>query len=230
VTTTTAAQTRLFVPLAASAYEWFSSGAKHWEVRRRKGIFAHGVYPGRRVELRRGYSDVRSAIWGTISAVVNAGSVDDMLGSVPYKEVVPHAHDLREAAGIVSEILRIEEHESADLVAFRIEMDSPNAVPTIIPFAPDYRALVESGKKTSTVRLNNRNYEPGPARLVFGGAGEIPAILIAVDRRRASSLNDADAQRDGFNSRDELDEAIRRHYPSYDGTGWINILKFRVIQ
>jgi hypothetical protein len=89
---------------------------------------------------------------------------------------------------------------------------------------------VESGKKTSTVRLNNRSYELGPALLVFGGAGEIPAILIAVDRRRASSLNDADAQRDGFKSKDELDEAIRRHYPSYDGTGWISILKFRVIR
>jgi ASCH domain len=57
------AGSRLFVPLATDPYQWFLSGQKRWEVRRQRGAFSlHHVTQGRRVELRRGYSDYDSAV------------------------------------------------------------------------------------------------------------------------------------------------------------------------
>lgn len=55
---------RLFVPLTAEAFGWWRSGKKRWDVRRHAPRWAWCVWLGRRVELRRGYSE--PSLWGSI--------------------------------------------------------------------------------------------------------------------------------------------------------------------
>jgi len=219
---------RLFVPLSSLPFQWFVSGTKRWEVRRRRGVFANGVTPGRRVELRRGYSDVRSSLWGTVTEVVESAGLRELLETVPYHELGAAEMDGPAAEARISEILSVNADESVDLIAFRIELDPPDTPPTLVRFHPRYWSAVESGMKTTTVRVNDHNYEPGPAVLAVG-ANELPATVMAVHRCPAASLTEADAQRDGFDSLEELQRALRDHYPSFNGTESVSILEFKVI-
>lgn len=68
-TETDTPQDRLFVPLKTEHYLAFESGEKDVELRGYGNQFNDDtVYPGRRVELRRGYS-TDDSLWGTIEEV-----------------------------------------------------------------------------------------------------------------------------------------------------------------
>ncbi|WP_316196913.1 hypothetical protein [Bradyrhizobium sp. SZCCHNS3053] len=98
---------RLFVPLAASPFNWFQSGQKKWELRRfgRQYTPKH-VRVGRRVELRKGYKGPES-IWGEVLDVVEANGLDDFFNKVDFKEVIPVASTREDAVQIASDILRV---------------------------------------------------------------------------------------------------------------------------
>jgi hypothetical protein len=86
---------RLFVPLAAFCWEQFGLG-KTVEVRCRRGQWLpKHVRVGRRVELRRGYSGPSK--WGTIIKVAEATSVHDLMCKMPWRKMMPYAHNSAEA-------------------------------------------------------------------------------------------------------------------------------------
>lgn len=114
---------RLFVPLASLAYSWFASGDKQWEVRRLgRGFSLNHVRVGRRVELRRGYSTPDS-IWGTISQVVTAESLEDLYQKINFAEAIPSAVDVGEAIVQTGLILRTDPREPLGIIAFRVMLD-----------------------------------------------------------------------------------------------------------
>ncbi len=78
---------RLFVPLKTGPFEWFESGEKRFELRRygRRWTDKH-VYPGREVELRKGYSG--KSIWGSIGKVI-VGDLDKIFFEVDFKLINP---------------------------------------------------------------------------------------------------------------------------------------------
>lgn len=87
---------RLFVPLTAESFGWWKSGRKRWEVRRPARRWTRDMNPGRRVELRRGYSG--PSLWGTLTgmsidaplrqlALFGLAPGDVALGSVSWDEV-----------------------------------------------------------------------------------------------------------------------------------------------
>src|SRR5947208_15927460 len=100
--------TRLFVPLNSEPFQWFRSGKKRWELRRigRQFSLAH-VRLGRDVELRRGYSDAATAIWGTIARVVTASSLEEFFERVPFSQVVPSARSQAQAVKKSATILGV---------------------------------------------------------------------------------------------------------------------------
>lgn len=115
---------RLFVPLSSEPYAWFEEGSKKWEVRRYGSRFTERyVVPGRRVELRRGYSSAQNALWGTIREVVWAEGLSDLFAKVPYAQVLPTANNVAEAIDLVSGILTIDPTSLYPLLAFRVELD-----------------------------------------------------------------------------------------------------------
>ena len=114
---------RLFVPLAAEPFRWFHSGKKVWELRKlgRQFTPAH-VRLGREVELRRGYSDSGSAIWGEIVDVLEAASLTEFFQIVSWRTVLPESESLDEAIEQASRILNIEDIEDTPVLGFRIEL------------------------------------------------------------------------------------------------------------
>ena len=84
---TTAGQDRLFVPLTAEAFGWWSRG-KRREVRvyGKRWNECH-IHPGRLVELRRGYSG--PSLWGRIGRVMICAFEDLSDNGVPMIEVAP---------------------------------------------------------------------------------------------------------------------------------------------
>lgn len=113
---------RLFVPLASAPFDWFRSGRKKWELRRlgRQYTTSH-VRPGRTVELRRGYSDPSASLWGRISEVKEAASIEDFFLLVPWRTVLPESGCLEDAIADARRILNVGE-EGSPVLGFRIEL------------------------------------------------------------------------------------------------------------
>jgi hypothetical protein len=219
---------RLFVPLATVSYEWWLSGKKRWEIRRARGAFAvDKLAIGRRVELRRGYQDAESALWGTVTGVESAESLEALLWRVPALEVIPDAVDTQGAIARASEILAVSPRERTLFVAFRIDVDDSDVRPTRIKFSPKYLQLVMDGRKTATVRRGQQTIPPGPAILGFGSKGELAAAVTAVTWTSTQSLDDADALRDGFANRKELLAALVGHYPDLRLNEPVTIVEFK---
>lgn len=222
--TTANSPRRLFVPLSAEPFEWFSSGAKSWEVRRNKGAFRVDLLAeGRRVELRRGYTG--KSLWGTLAEAVVASDVADLFGRISFKAAVPTATSALGAGAFVETLLG----QDSELVAFRVELDPADADTTEIRFDPTFLESVDSGKKTTTVRAGHRSYNAGPLILRFGETAR-DAVLLQCRFTTLGALTENDAQTDGFQSVRELITALLRYYPDLIETSPITIVEFRCRQ
>lgn len=87
---------RLFVPLSTRAFNWFKMG-KQWEVRILKGQYnPRNIFPGRIVELRRGYNTTDS-LWGQIVDVKIFENSDELLRTLDFQLIIPQAKNSTEA-------------------------------------------------------------------------------------------------------------------------------------
>lgn len=109
---------RLFVPLKTEWYRAFESGEKDVELRGYGDRFnMETVRPGRRVELRRGYS-TDDSLWGTIEHVSH----------VEHLVNIPHLMDhTRIAPGTTPDEFVTQAHDLLDgyttYVAFAVRLD-----------------------------------------------------------------------------------------------------------
>lgn len=114
---------RLFVPLATDPFLWFCSGRKKWELRKKGRQYTpKQVRPGRDVELRRGYADRDTALWGEIIDVIEADSVEAFFRSVPWSAVLPESGSLDEAISDARRILNIAEGEATPVLGFKVAL------------------------------------------------------------------------------------------------------------
>ena len=217
--------TRLFVPLASDPFEWFLSGAKQWEVRAHKRQYTtRHVYPGRRVELRRGYSDPNASIWGCVAEVIIAKSIRRVFDQIEYEHVIPIATNKDEAISMVSHILNVGPDELSDVMAFRVERDSSL---TELPIDSCYIDKVLSGIKSTTIRKGLRKFSLGPAALKTTNV-TVPIIIRDVRYTTVANLAEVDAIADGFTNLSELQLALKRHYPEIVSTDWVSVITLRV--
>jgi uncharacterized protein YqfB (UPF0267 family) len=156
-----------------------------------------------------------------------AETLDELFHIVPPIEVVPDAIDMEDAIATASQILQVDPLERSSFVAFRVDIDTPDAQMARISFSPRYRQLVMAGKKTTTVRRGQRSIRPGPALLCFGDQSELAGVVTAITSTTVRSLDDADALRDGFANRQELLAALRQHYPDLTIGEPVTILEFK---
>jgi len=176
------------------------------------------LVPGRRVELRRGYSDKSAAVWGTLAEILEAQDVDHFFDAVDFRKVIPEASDRETAIRTAVEILGDKE---APVIGFRVDVD-PVAE---LPLHSDYMPLVREGKKHSTVRKGVRKIASNLADLVAGD-DRLRVIVTGVDVKPFEDLTEADAQRDGFESLCELESALRRFYPGIAPTDPVTVIGF----
>ena len=116
----TAKPDRLFVPLNATAFDWWRSGKKRWEVRRDAPRWScRHVFPGRRVELRRGYSG--PSLWGTVGRTIVRAALREMPRlAIPIEEVAPGLPHWFALAGFIDA-----DWENDHVVVFEVVLDDP---------------------------------------------------------------------------------------------------------
>jgi hypothetical protein len=210
---------RLFVPLASEPFRWFASGRKHWELRRlgRQYTPRH-LLPGRRVELRRGYLDKVSALWGTLAAIHEAPSIASFFDAIDFREVIPEATDREDAVRIATQILGPRE---SPVIGFRVAVDPVAEIPLHHRFMP----LVREGKKRSTVRRGVRKIDSKLADFV-AGSDRVRVLVTGLEVKAFDELSLTDAQRDGFETLAELQNALLGFYPNMLPSDAVTIIAF----
>lgn len=222
---TTSSMDRVFVPLAEGPYSWFADGLKTWELRRLRGAWSRRtVREGRRVELRRGYRDRSSSLWGTIREVQTAPSIEAFFDAVPYGRVIPLALSGSNAVEQSAAILGIDP-DTVEVIGFRVELDAVDTV-LELPAADDYRDAILKGTKTTTVRHGHRELPVGPARFVFKHSQSVPILIGRVAHITVADLDDKVARNDGFTDRRQLLAALRTHYPNLGHTDPVTVVSF----
>ena len=212
---------RLFVPLSTEPYRWFTRGDKQWELRKRARQFTEKhVRSGRIVELRKGYSSKEST-WGVIKDVITANSVSETFDRVPFEHIVPTAESREEAAEDVSHILSLDEGaRSIGLIAFQVDRGIQ-----VLDLADKFLPLVFDGRKRTTVRKGQRTIKKGPA-LLRSEEQTLPIKIVGKHYKKYSELTREDAVRDGFNSLQELRDALHEFYPDLADSDTVTVVEF----
>ncbi len=92
------------------------------------------------------------------------------------------------------------------------------------------RAILEE-KKRATVRRRKPNLRRGDEILIHVGGYIIGrAIVEDIEGRRVCELTDSDAFLDGFSSREELIEALKKHYWNLSDFDTVYIIHFRLTE
>jgi hypothetical protein len=199
---------RLFVPLATSPFEWFSTGKKGWELRKLKGQYNDkNVFEGKITELRKGYRK-GSSLWGVIKKVVKGTSLSDIFRQIPFQEIMPLANNEEEAKKDAAMILGISIEEDIELMAFKVNLGL-----TRIELSEEYLSAIISGQKISTIRKGIRDIPSGPA-IIDCNQSIIPISIIKTKVVTMESLSMNDTRDDGFDSINELKQALLRFYPN----------------
>jgi cytidine deaminase len=96
-----------------------------------------------------------------------------------------------------------------------------------------YLDLVVSGRKTTTVRLDDPA-RLGPITFVFehadGRVSTVDAVVTQIDSKKISELTDLDATRDGFADLAELLTALEHHYPGFDPESTVDVVYFHTFE
>ncbi len=99
-----------------------------------------------------------------------------------------------------------------------------------INFDEEYVALILDGRKKTTVRRGIKSYPVG--KVVYLTVNNKPFARARVSKvviKRINELTDTDAQKDGFENRTELLNALKRIYGSIREDELVTIVHFEVI-
>ncbi len=98
-----------------------------------------------------------------------------------------------------------------------------------LKFDGRYRELILSGRKTATVRIGRINLRPGDAVLIHSGGYVLGrAVIKSVEEKAIGELTDEDAKMDGFRSRGELIDALKRHYKNIKPDTKVAVVQFEL--
>lgn len=220
----TAVKSRLFVPLASEPHRWFESGRKCWELRGAKAQYtANHVYVGRYVELRRGYSDRATALFGIITTVAQSDSIQGIFDSVPYSEVIPDTKSIEEAAEVATDIVG----ECKGYICFKIRKLQDSDYIRRIDFKQIFLAPVCQLRKRTTIRRAN-SVSVGPYIFDFEGK-IIKGFVTKILSKKQIQLTDEDALSDGFDSVSKLKQAILEYYPDTTSETELDICHFNLV-
>ncbi len=99
-----------------------------------------------------------------------------------------------------------------------------------INFDEEYVDLILSGRKKSTIRKGIKSCEAG--KVVYLTASSRPFAKARITKavvKRVRELSEEDARRDGFNSREELLEALKRIYGRIKDSDLITVIYFELV-
>ncbi len=94
----------------------------------------------------------------------------------------------------------------------------------------EYVEPLLSGRKRATIRAGV--VKPRYSEVIIHGGGRpvAKAVIEGVEVKKLRELSDSDARLDGFSSREELVDALKRTYPGLGDDDPVTILKLRVVK
>lgn len=214
---------RLFVPLSTEPFTWFKKGQKQWEVRRYGRQYTEkNVYCNRIVEFRKGYINGEDSHWGIIDNVMIFENINELFKEIPFGRIIPTAIDEAEAKKYISSILSIDNDSAYRLIAFKVNIiDDINK----IEISDKYLADILSAKKTTTIRRGIRFAKLG-AGILYSGDEFFKINIDTIRYCRYSDLTHSDALADGFNSVEELQEALSQFYSNLSQDDQMTLISF----
>lgn len=108
---------RLFMPVQAKWHELYENRVKKWELRGVDEKFNdRTIFPGRRVEIRRGFN--HDPLWGTIENKIIVNKIEDIPSDI-YEQTIPES--VRETS---EEFLSEYKAKHNKFIVFKIAIDS----------------------------------------------------------------------------------------------------------
>lgn len=94
-----------------------------------------------------------------------------------------------------------------------------------------YRDALLSGKKRATIRLKDIKLSPGDEILIHSGGYILGLARIKrVERKKVMELTEEDAKLDGFGDREELVNALSKHYKNISFEDEITLIEFEIVR
>lgn len=95
-----------------------------------------------------------------------------------------------------------------------------------LPIAAEYLPAIHAGRKCTTIRRGRLSISQGMLLLTARTSDFVPVNVTNSRLTRFKSLTEEDAKNDGFNSLNDLQIALRKHYPDLSDHGWLTIVYF----
>lgn len=92
---------------------------------------------------------------------------------------------------------------------------------------PEYIEAIREGRKTTTIRIGKRGIA-NPELIFESDTNSIKVQVLSVQYRKFSELTEADAQKDGFNTFQELEITLNAFYPNIKPHTWFTVIEFKV--
>ncbi len=100
-----------------------------------------------------------------------------------------------------------------------------------INFDEEFVEPIISGRKITTVRRGIKSYPVGRVvELTAGGSTFALARVKKVVVKRIKELNDEDARKDGFDSKDELLSALKKIYGDVKDNEFVTVVHFEILK
>ncbi len=97
-------------------------------------------------------------------------------------------------------------------------------------FKSEYMPLLKSGVKRSTIRVGQVNVKNKEFYINSGGKILAKAVLKEVKYKKVRDLTDEDAKLDGFSSREELINELKKHYKHVSDDTIVTIITFDIVE
>ncbi len=101
-----------------------------------------------------------------------------------------------------------------------------------LKFLQDYKGLILSGAKTSTIRKGHKSkYQEGDVVDIVAGDEVIgEAVIKAVRHTTFKELTPKDARKDGFSSKSKLKKALKEIYGEFKSDDPITQIEFEMVK
>ena len=93
-------------------------------------------------------------------------------------------------------------------------------------FKKEYKEKLQSGRKTTTIRMNTDLKPREIVEIVAGGESCGYARIKSIVKKRISEINNKDAKKDGFKNRRELLKALKKIYGKITPETQVYIIRF----
>ncbi|PDM26357.1 ASCH domain-containing protein [Candidatus Bathyarchaeota archaeon B24-2] len=93
-------------------------------------------------------------------------------------------------------------------------------------FKREYRKILESGRKITTIRIHTDLKSGDLVELVAGGVSCGYARVKSVTRKKVSELSKKDAVKDGFKNVKELLKVLKKYYREITPETYVYIIRF----